>query len=393
MAEAQKEKIRILLVDDDERNLRILKRSLRGFENIELHEVMDGEAALQTYEGIKPDIIFLDIMMPKLDGYSVCKKIRYKFGDTNVKIILLSGKASLEDKIKGYEVGADDYIAKPFDPPELRAKFHVLANLARAEKELLRINADLNLEIERRTQALFKQEQDAAIGRSAAEIVHNLRNPLSLIVMVSQILLNKKVEPLLAGKLQVAAGQMKDLISSILAQARRESLNETPYCEIEAIIQQVLEVLKLNAVKLGIQIDYENQLLSDLMVSGKKTELNQVFGNILQNAMHALAKSENKKINITLKNESSDAIMIQIQDLGHGIPKENLDKIFDLHFTTKTDKGVNEELGTGIGLAYCKKIVESYQGTISVESEEGKGSTFFITLPIHSKGKSSEEAA
>ena len=140
--------IKILAVDDEPRNLLIIEEILED-EDMQLETCDSGDEAIEHIKTSKPDILLLDIMMDGSDGYDVCKKIKSESETENIKVILISGKAMLSERIQGYEMGADDYITKPFEPEELLAKIKVYAKLCQAEKDLQELNLTLEKQVKK----------------------------------------------------------------------------------------------------------------------------------------------------------------------------------------------------------------------------------------------------
>src|SRR5579885_2850942 len=180
MSEAQK----VLIVDDEPRNQRIITEVLEG--HFESKTANSGESALEMIDSYHPDLLLLDIMMPGLDGYEVCKRIRCRPDCRFTKVILVTGKAMLEERLKGYEVGADDYMTKPFVLEELLAKCHVFLRLAKVEKELAALNADLKTAVEDRTKKLVNAAKMAALGEMAGGIAHEINTPLGTIGLIGE---------------------------------------------------------------------------------------------------------------------------------------------------------------------------------------------------------------
>ncbi len=143
---------RILAIDDEPKNLKILDKIFRNHYTVETAK--NGEEALEKIDSFQPDLLLLDVMMPGMSGYEFCKRIRSNQKFKLVKILMVSGKGSTEERLNGYEAGADDYITKPFDIDELRAKVHVFMKLKSAESRLIKLNASLEEEVRDRTKEI-----------------------------------------------------------------------------------------------------------------------------------------------------------------------------------------------------------------------------------------------
>ncbi|MDI6789844.1 MAG: hybrid sensor histidine kinase/response regulator, partial [Thermodesulfobacteriota bacterium] len=176
---------RILVVDDETNNLKAIKRLLRRDYILEFAQ--NGDEALKLIPDFNPDLILLDIMMPGIDGYEVCRRLKSDSKTSGIMVLLVSAKSALEDRLRGYEVGTDDYIIKPYEPEELRAKVRILLRLKNAQDELRTVNRDLEKLVAVKTRELVKQERQAIVGQMVQGIVHNLRGPLTVVHVRAEI--------------------------------------------------------------------------------------------------------------------------------------------------------------------------------------------------------------
>ncbi len=160
------QKGRILMVDDEPTNIKIFEKALKN--NYTLECAKNGEEGLKNCHSFQPDLILLDIMMPGINGYEVCKKIRLNPKFRFVKIIIVSGKAMTDERLIGYEAGADDYLTKPFDPDELKAKVNVFMRLNSAEKQLRDLNDSLEEEVGERTREIMERSREIERTRNAS---------------------------------------------------------------------------------------------------------------------------------------------------------------------------------------------------------------------------------
>jgi signal transduction histidine kinase len=372
----------ILVVDDEPRNLRIIQKALE--KKYELDFAEDGESALEKIKDNTPAIILLDIMMPGIDGYEVCRKVREGLGNKLIKIILVSGKAMVEERLKGYEVGANDYVVKPFIKEELEAKVKVFLELYRAETKLLHINNSLEEEIVKRTDQLLKSEKMAFIGMHSAEIVHNLKNPLAIIKGYGQILQKKDPDNKYAPLIMSGVDKLELIIKSILETTRVNFDDEKQKVDINKIVKSELEVLNIN-------LDYKHEVVTHLelnevsTVIGSPGHFSQIFGNLFSNANDAMFECRKKELRIKTC-EDEDFVKVLIADTGCGITEENLEKVFEPLFTTKSrEKDEGGPVGTGLGLASCKRMIEGYGGTINIRSIVGEGTEFEVKISKHHK--------
>jgi signal transduction histidine kinase len=319
--------------------------------------------------------------MPGIDGYEVCRQIRANEAFRTVKIIMVSSRSELKERLNGYASGADDYIGKPFQEEELLAKVRVFLRIRALENELQQLNNTLNEQVSLRTEQLLLAEKLAAIGRYSAGIVHNLNTPLQVIMGSAELLAIKHPDNPNIMRLRKAAAQMKKIISTIISTGYREGGTDYTEVDLNEVIRDQIELLKSNTF-------FKHKIRTEMILSslpayrGIYAHFSQSFGNLIKNAADAMYSSEQKFLSITTSVKDG-IILIRISDTGHGISKERMAKIFNPFFTTKPLTASDERpTGTGLGLASAKEMIEAYGGEISVESQLGKGSVFTVILPI-----------
>lgn len=185
-------KNKILVVDDEPRNQRIIIETLEDVA--EMIVANSGEEALQLMENFSPDLVLLDIMMPGIDGYEVCRQIRSQPKYYLTKIILISGKAMIEERLQGYACGADDYMTKPFVPEELFAKTKVYLRLAQAENEIVSLNSKLEGKIQEKTLQLMTAEEKLFSSASEIDITVPLNSIRVLARHIETLIANPVIE-------------------------------------------------------------------------------------------------------------------------------------------------------------------------------------------------------
>lgn len=369
---------KILAVDDDFRNLEIIKEIVEDHYN--LNTAISGEEALMIIQESMPDIILLDIMMSGIDGYEVCQRIKSLEGIVPPKIILVSGKALVEERLKGYELGADDYLTKPFNDDELLAKINVFLKLIATEKELRELTTNLEDQVQVRTKQLIESEKMAFLGMHMAEAVHNLKNPLTIIKAAAQKLSKELPENRYLEKIARGGEKLNVIIASILQ--AEESSTDIAEIDLNKLLQAEMDMLRDKPV-----FSEDTEIVWELgevkTVRGSEIHFSQIFSNLLGNAIDALHDADKKELKIKTQ-PITGMVEISISDSGTGISKENIEKIFNPFFTTKPiEAEEGEPTGTGLGLPSCKKMVESYGGKIEVSSQQDVGTEFKITLPPH----------
>lgn len=391
---------RILVVDDEDNNLKAIKRLIHRDYILEFAQ--NGDEALRLIPGFNPDLVLLDIMMPGIDGYEVCRRLKSDSKTSGAMVLLVSARSALEDRLRGYEVGADDYIIKPYDPEELRAKVRILLRLKNAQDELRTLNQNLEKLVEVETRELVKKERQAIIGQMVQGIVHNLRGPLTVVHARAEIAcktarklleiskddpdnFRKLVEKVIHNldSLLEAVDRTDLLIDSLLAKGRQEAAGEKQRLNLNDIIAQEIKFLDADMdLKRGVKqyLDLDSSI-PDLY--GAYSDFSQVTYNLIKNASEAMKNLQKKELRISTRHDDEN-IYIIFQDTGSGISPDDLGRIFDPFFTTKPGKepdNAGEPTGTGLGLYTCSQLMKYYGGEISVQSKLGTGTTFTITIP------------
>lgn len=391
---------RILVVDDEKNILKAINRLFMGLDYM-MEFARNGKEALERISYFEPDIILLDVMMPGINGYEVCRRLKSDSNTSGIMVLLLSAKGILQDRLKGYEVGADDYIVKPYDPEELRAKVRILVRLKNAQDELRTLNQNLEKLVEARTRELVKKERQALVGQMVQGFIHNLQGPMTAVCGRTELasitagkLLENQGNPNISKKLveQIvrqldysldAADKVELLIHNLLAKGRNEAEDARQKLNLNDLIVKELEFLDAD---MELKHEVKKNLNLDPSLSclfGIYSDFSQVIYNMIKNASDAMKNSSKKELTITTKHDDEN-IYIEFQDTGAGILPADLERIFDPFFTTKPKKGAEkkgESAGTGLGLYTCSQLMKSYGAEISVKSLLGEGATFTITIP------------
>ncbi|MEI1374299.1 response regulator [Nostoc sp. UHCC 0926] len=422
----------ILVVDDTTTNLEMVFEILTNV-GFEVATEMDGKRALQQAESILPDLILLDVMMPGIDGFETCKKLKQNSATCDIPVIFMTANSDTDSKVTGLSIGAVDYITKPFHEEELlaRIKTHLqLRNLTKTlEKRVAERTAALSRalkDLQESQLQLVQTEKMSALGQLIAGVAHEINNPVGFIHgnlrhasvyfqdMINLIDLYQQHYPNPVPEIQeeIAAIDLKymlsdlpNLISSMkegvqrirnistsLRTFSRSDSDRKVSCNIHDGIDSTIMILKYRLKasedRPDIQVirDYDNLPELECFLG----QLNQVFMNLLANAIDALEESNvgrtyieieanpNQVLIQTTLNENKNHILIRIKDNGMGMSADVQQKIFDHLFTTKP---VGQ--GTGLGLSIARQIVvEKHGGTLEVNSAIGQGSEFIITIPI-----------
>jgi two-component system, sensor histidine kinase and response regulator len=376
---ANQVKASVLVVDDKPDNLRLLSAILTD-QGYEVRQALSGQMALTAAWTRPPDLVLLDIKMPDMNGYQVCEQLKTDERTRHIPIIFLSALDRPPDKIKGFNAGGADYITKPFQESEVVVRVEHQLEIACWRGRLEQQNIQLQQEIHDRIaieQELLRSNED--LKQFAHAVSHDLQQPLQSILGFSKILLLKyphlsdsEICRYLSRVVQ-AGERMQQLIEDLLT-----------YSQVD--VSRTLEVVDCNRV-LAEAIDNLQAAISEKharlitnplpQLQGKPAQLLQLFQNLLSNALKFTHPNVPPTIQIAA-DAFGDEWLFRVHDNGIGIEPQNCDLLFQLF--ARLHPG-DRYPGTGIGLATCKKIVESHGGRIWVESKPEVGTTFFFTLP------------
>ncbi len=377
----------ILIVDDTLPNLRLLSTMLTE-NGYEVRGVPNGTMALTAVRSVPPDLILLDINMPKLDGYEVCRQLKAAPETRDIPIIFISALDEVIDKVKAFSVGGVDYVTKPFQIAEILVRIENHLTLRRLQNQLQQANADLsttNAELEktneelRATNAALKasnQELDAF----ARTVAQDLKNPLTLITGQADYLKDRLAHGESFGSAcrdlldQIEAGGQRSsrVIDSLLllAWVRKGQVNYEAV-EMGGIIERARE----NLTTL-IQEREATLILAERWptVTGYAPWLEEVWTQYISNGVQYGGQPPRLEIGATPQVDGS--IRFWVRDNGPGLSPEAQATLF-----TEFSQLDEADERHGLGLAIVRRIIEKLNGTVGVESKVGEGSTFYFTLP------------
>lgn len=382
----------VLVVDDNPKNLQLMSAMLNQ-EGYKLYITNSGENALTFLNQTLPDLILLDVMMPGLSGFEVCRKIKSQSRYRNIPVIFLTARNEVEDIVEGFEAGAVDYIVKPFHAKEVfvRVNTHLQLKLAREQmvaknRELEELNKSLGLSkaiIEADAEKLA--QLNAEKNRFFSIIAHDLRGPVTGLSSLSEILheqmgnLSADETQTMIGLLNTTSKQVVDLLANLLDWARIQ-MNaisfEPENLPLADTIQDVLRVFRTPMQEKSISLS-EN-LEPSLVVFADANLLKTVLRNLLSNAIKFTPS--NGTITISAKTLLDSSIRIAISDTGIGMDEDMVGRLFRLDQKVSRP-GTEGEASNGIGLLLCRDLINRQGGEIRVESRPGQGSTFWFTVP------------
>lgn len=361
----------VLIVDDIPENLQVLGNILSAY-GLDIGVATDGIHALENVKFQKPDLILLDIMMPGMDGFEVCEKLKSDPETVDIPVIFLTAKSQTEDIVKGFEVGAVDYVTKPFNSSELLVRVFNHLELKKAKDKIEAQNKELS-------------ELNAAKDKFFSIMSHDLRGPFSGLLGLSGLIISEdedieKSEIIeLVKRINESLKSQYKLLENLLSWGGMQVNRVQPEpgkVSINQLAKDVCLSLKQNAEMKNINLICDFDF--DYFVYADKNMLRTIVQNLVSNALKFT--KENGNIIISAKYDEDDLVSVSVKDNGIGMTDEVREKLFrlDVHHTTL---GTNNERGTGLGLILCKEMVERNGGTIKVYSEVGKGSEFIFSLP------------
>ncbi len=357
---------KILLVDDDARNLRILDEILS--DDYTLETAASGEEALEKLESFTPDIILLDIMMPNMDGLEVCRHVRHHSGHRFVKILLVSGKARIEERLEGYAAGADDYITKPFDHLELLAKIKVYAKL-KAVEEIDRLKTDF-----------------------LSLITHETGTPLNAIIGFSAILSEKDSmsdeDKSIARQISEAGVKLHEKMSRILSMAAVKSngVGERQPVSLSTLLDEVRGSLAIHAEN-SVRIEFGTVPDVIIYIAPEYTK-NAIF-YVMETATKLAAKDG--EIVIRYRPEHGGAICcMDIELINAETGTVDMAAIFGEFSCADI---LHHDSGLGVDLALAKSIFVHQGGDVSAVQGSGSHIVFSLCLPVMSAKSIALQAA
>lgn len=389
---------KILIADDVPENIQVLGKILssRGYD---LAVAENGQSAVEMVDKVQPDVVLMDVMMPVMDGITACKQIKAQPAHGDLPILFISAKTSTEDKIRGFEAGASDYINKPFDSSEVLARVETHIRLKKASDAIKEYNINLEKLLEERTRELIVTERNAAFSLFSQGIIHNLKNPMSIIsggVQYLQYNYNKIKETRTPEEIQAflekvvkyidrfetANNQLLEMVNSLMAKVRTDSEADVVTVNLNDILQKELRFYEAD-MQFKHRTDKHITLTEkELYVRIVPGEFNQIVQNLIRNALDAMYQQNDAALTIRTFEREGHACC-SIEDNGPGIPEEAREKIFDPFYTTKPKASEKSDApkGTGLGLYMVKTMLEKYNGHLELESQPGKGTCFTICLP------------
>lgn len=362
----------ILVVDDVISNVLLLKVLLAA-QKFKVITASNGIEALDVAAKQQPDLILLDVMMPGMSGFEVAQKLKADTAIQHIPIIFLTALNSTADIVTGFKVGANDFISKPFNKEELVIRVNHQISLIAAKRIILKQTEELKKTIQGR-------------DKMYSVIAHDLRSPLGSIKMVLNMFV-MTMSPDLIGEDQYemldsankSTEELFALLDNLLKWTKTQTGRLTVVFqdfELVKTISGVLEIFSLVSSSKNIELAFDSS--DTINVHGDIDMVKTITRNLLSNAIKF--SFSGSKIEIGVKKVDNMAV-VSVRDFGKGMSAEDQKKLFnsETHFSKY---GTNNEEGSGLGLLLCKDFAVKNGGDLWLESEEGKGSTFFFSVPL-----------
>ncbi|SFB82297.1 hybrid sensor histidine kinase/response regulator [Pseudoalteromonas denitrificans] len=394
---------KILIVDDKKENLELLTEILE-VQGYDIAFAQDGLKALEVASLFLPDLILLDVMMPGIDGFETCKRMKLITSIRDIPIIFVTARTDISDVVAGFKIGAIDYVTKPIRHEEIIARVatHIkLRRLFTIRDELINQLREKNIELENLAKAkdkkLEESEKLSHIGELVGELTHELCTPLGIInTAVSTVIeKNKELESdVVAQKLSKSALEnylyvsresfdislsnvryANQLVSSFKEIVVGEFSEIKTKFELKHFLEDIFFLMmpKIKRSPHSIEINCPRNII----LNAQGGALSQVIINLINNSLNHAFNDEVKgaiTINVSIKLEN---VIIKVSDNGKGINTEDEGKIFDKYFSTRMGEG-----GSGLGLFITQKLIEQkLNGEIRYETNKPQGACFYIYLP------------
>ncbi len=373
------EKKKILIVDDVPMNVKLLESilSIAGYETIPAYS---GEEALRIIDESLPDLVLADVMMPVMDGFEMCRRIKENGKTRGIPVVMVTALNERKHKMEAMEAGADDFLGKPVDKIDLLVRVRAMLRIKSYQDELVKINKEL-LEKNERLEKLQKIKEGLF-----QMIIHDIKNPLSAIMGNLELMgwMGKKVPEQFDEKIKIClnlCGDIEKLIESVLNIYRMDQGKFDLHLEpssLDNLVRDQTKKFAARALSKGITLKHRlDPAVPEIFMD--RDIIRRVIGNLLDNAVRYTPPGGEIVLGTKRENQK---VCCWVKDSGEGLLPEHYQKVFEMFEQVKLRKEGIKMGMSGLGLAFCKLAVEAHGWEIFVESEGlGKGCTFGFTIP------------
>ncbi|MDQ7827108.1 MAG: response regulator [Candidatus Eremiobacteraeota bacterium] len=363
-----------VVAEDNETTRSIIADYLRNY-GVNVIEADNGREAFELISSRVQlvDMVITDLVMPEMGGEVLCRKIRNELNAKDIPVIILTGMSEFSSLLELFEAGATDYLVKPFVKEELLARLNVHLKVRLLNKELAAKIVQL-------------EKLDQVKNRFLATCSHDLRSPLSGIINIVDYLDTE--EPVdettkqFLDLIKESAEYLYNLVSNILdlhlITSQQEEMVMKPFSLNETALSSI-KTLTYMARPKDIELIFQNRLEGPVVIPGNELEIKRVINNLLSNSIKFTSKGGT--VNVIIDSTEKDRLSLSVTDTGVGMAGNTISKILDLTKMTPA-VGTSGERGSGLGLSIVKEIVQKHNGTFSITSKVGEGSTFTIALPM-----------
>lgn len=366
----------VLIVDDNPNNIQVVATSIAEY-GYELGMAMSAKEAYKFLEESMPQLILLDVDMPEIDGYEVCSTLKKNPKYKDIPIIFLTVKDEKDDVVKAFDLGAVDYVVKPFNRKELISRIKTHLSLKKANDELQRKNLELENAMKMKDEFLIL-------------MTHEFKTPINVIHASLQIIekiygheLGNRLKKYL-GSIKLNSFRQLRLVNNLLDITRINTehfkINKSNV-DIVFISNSIVKSVDTYAKQKGLELNFSSNV-DNLEIAIDEEKYERILLNLLSNAIKFTPKDKSIYVNVSQRNNKA---IITVKDEGIGIPKEKQGIIFE-RFVQVDNSLSRQAEGTGIGLALVKSMVNAMGGEVEVDSEFGKGSIFTVTYDINRVG-------
>ncbi|MES2387403.1 MAG: hybrid sensor histidine kinase/response regulator [Bacteroidota bacterium] len=372
----------ILVVDDTPRNLQVLGTILHE-KGYEVAAARSGAQALSILEHTRPCLILLDVMMPEMDGYEVLSRIRSNPATAEIPVIFITARVEAEEVVRGFNAGAADYIAKPFNAAELLARVNVHLCLKKNNDRLNDLNRRLRLQA-RELEKLNREKNDMM-----GIVAHDLKNPIANIISIAESpeLADAAADiPKFGYEMEriIHTGRgMLNLIENLLnINAIEEGLLELNHelTDVRKLGEHMMSTYRSLAERKGLRLlfDFPDGALFPFKID--RDALCRILDNLVSNAIKYSPSGGHIVLKAEIETRPQRLLHFSVTDQGPGLTADDMEQLFG-KFRKLSAKPTGGESSTGLGLAIAKKLADRLKGNIFVESEPGRGAVFTVSVP------------